>query len=192
MVCGKDIDSEKNLRPEDEAKRPANMFDKVVVHFYSIICFSTSIILMLLVSMAAVCRYILEIDLYGYEEWAKLFAFWLYFTGAGFGAFNASHVSADLVQAYAKPGFLKNLLVFIKSLFTVIVTFLFTWYGYRFLMFGIKGPIGTGVGVPRTPLWNLPFWASYLAIFLGLLSMSWYFFLEFVRSTQSLFSSSRG
>ena len=38
-----------------------------------------AILLMVIITAAALCRYIFEIDMYGYEEWARMFAFWLYF-----------------------------------------------------------------------------------------------------------------
>ncbi|HOO62835.1 MAG TPA: TRAP transporter small permease, partial [Synergistaceae bacterium] len=75
------------------AKVPKNLFDKIVIRSFSLVCFSTSIILAVLISAATFVRYVLHGDLYGYEEWVKLFAFWLYFSGAAIGAFNGTHVS---------------------------------------------------------------------------------------------------
>lgn len=161
-------------------KRPNNILDKIIVNFCSVTCFVTSIILMFVVSLAALFRYILKVDLYGYEEWVKMFAFWLYFMGSGLGAFYSSHVSADLIQVYVKPGRLKHGLICLRTFFTLLICFLFTWYGYKFFFYGIRGPLGTGVGVPTTSLWNIPFWTSYLAIFLGLIIMSWYFLFDFI------------
>lgn len=93
-------------------------------------------LLVVIISAATVMRYVLEMDLYGYEEWIKIFAFWLYFMGAGFGAYAGTHVSADLVQSYVKEGTFKRLLIFTKTFITLGVTLLFTWYGYDFFIFG--------------------------------------------------------
>ena len=161
-------------------RRPQNILDKIVINSCSAICFISAVLLMVIITVAALCRYIFEVDLYGYEEWAKMLAFWLYFMGAGIGAFNASHVSADLVQVYVKPGRIKTVLTCIRSFFTMLVSILFTWYGYRLFIFGSKGPRGIGLGIPETPLWGIPFWTSYLAIFIGMVIMSWYFLLEFI------------
>jgi TRAP-type C4-dicarboxylate transport system permease small subunit len=173
---------------EQEAvyKKPKNIFDKTVVFSFSFITFTMSLVLTTLIVIATVLRYVLEVDLYGYEEWVKLFAFWLYFSGAALGAFNGTHVSADLVQSYIPNGKLKNFFVFLKDLVTVVVSGLFVWYGYEFFWFGFRGPLGTGVALPMTTAWRIPFWTSYLAVFIGLIFMFWYFARDLCKSTRKL------
>ncbi len=167
-------------------RKPENIFDKITVSFYSIVCFVMSVLLVVIISAATIMRYVLEMDLYGYEEWIKIFAFWLYFMGAGYGAFAGTHVSADLIQSYMKESILKRLIIFIRTIITLGVTLLFTWYGYDFFMFGFSGPLGTGIAIPKTVAWRIPLWTAYLSIFLGLLSMSYYFFWDMVRAGKAL------
>lgn len=167
-------------------RKPENIFDKITVSFYSIVCFVMSVLLVVIISAATIMRYVLEMDLYGYEEWIKIFAFWLYFMGAGYGAFAGTHVSADLIQSYMKESMLKRLIIFIRTIITLGVTLLFTWYGYDFFMFGFSGPLGTGIAIPKTVAWRIPLWTAYLSIFLGLLSMSYYFFWDMVRAGKAL------
>ena len=145
-------------------------------------------LLVVIISAATVMRYVLEMDLYGYEEWIKIFAFWLYFMGAGFGAYAGTHVSADLVQSYVKEGTFKRLLIFTKTFITLGVTLLFTWYGYDFFIFGFTGPLGTGVAIPKTVAWRIPLWTAYSAIFVGLLSMSYYFTWDLIKAGKALFT----
>ena len=166
--------------------RPTNPFDRIVVGFFSLVCFSMSVLLTVLISAATLMRYVFQTDLYGYEEWVKLFAFWLYFCGAGYGAFNKSHVSADLVTAYIPEGTGKRFLVFVKDLVTFAVTCLFLYYGYDFFMFGFRGPLGTGIALPMTTIWRIPLWTSYLAITLGLFFMAWYFGVALFQSARAL------
>ena len=175
-----------SAQDELAVRKPENIFDKVVVSFYSIVCFVMSILLVVIISCATIMRYVLEMDLYGYEEWIKIFAFWLYFMGAGYGAFAGTHVSADLIQSYMKESVLKRLIIFIRTLVTLGITLLFTWYGYDFFMFGFTGPLGTGVAIPRSVAWRIPLWTAYLSIFLGLVSMSYYFFWDMVRAGKAL------
>ena len=175
-----------SAQDELAVRKPENIFDKVVVSFYSIVCFVMSILLVVIISCATIMRYVLEMDLYGYEEWIKIFAFWLYFMGAGYGAFAGTHVSADLIQSYMKESMFKRLIIFIRTLITLGVTLLFTWYGYDFFMFGFAGPLGTGVAIPRSVAWRIPLWTAYLSIFLGLVSMSYYFFWDMVRAGKAL------
>lgn len=178
----------KAVADQDElaVKRPENIFDKITVSFYSLVCFVMSVLLVVIISAATIMRYVLEMDLYGYEEWIKIFAFWLYFMGAGYGAFAGTHVSADLVQSYMKESVLKRFIILLRTIITLSVTLLFTWYGYDFFMFGFTGPLGTGVAIPKTVAWRIPLWTAYLSIFLGLLSMSYYFFWDMVRAAKEL------
>jgi len=168
------------------ADTPKNFFDKIVINSFSVICFSTTIILTVVICAAAFFRYILDGDLTGYEEWVKIFAFWLYFSAAAIGAYNRTHVSADLVQAYVPDGRFKDFLVFLKDLITVGVCLLFTWYGYEFFMFGFMGPLGTGVAIPKTNVWRICLWVGYLSVFLGLIFMSYYFLRDLFMSTRTL------
>ncbi len=168
-------------------RQPKCLFDKITVSFYSVVCFVMSILLMVIISAATIMRYIFEMDLYGYEEWVKIFAFWLYFMGAGYGAFTRTHISADLVNSYLKDGTFKRGLTFVKCLITLGVTLLFTKYGWDYFIFGFLGPLGTGVAIPRTVAWRIPLWTAYVSIFLGLLSMSYYFFWDTLRAAQALF-----
>jgi len=167
-------------------RKPKNLFDKIVIFSFSFITFSMSFVLTLLIVLATFLRYVLKVDLYGYEEWVKLFAFWLYFSGAALGAFNRTHVSADLVQSYVPAGVLKLFLVFLKNLVTTLVSGLFVWYGFEFFWFGFRGPLGTGVALPMTTAWRIPFWTSYLAVFIGLVFMFCYFARDLCKSTREL------
>lgn len=179
------------LLAEDEGssvRRPDNFFDKLTVSFYALICFVTSMLLVVIISAATIARYWFEMDLYGYEEWVKIFAFWLYFMGAGYGAFAGTHISADLVQSYLPEGKKKDAMIFFRSAVTLSVTLLFTYYGWEFFIFGFMGPLGTYVAIPKTVAWRIPLWTAYLAIFLGLLSMSWYFLIDMLRAGRKLFS----
>lgn len=168
-------------------KVPKNFFDRININVFSIICFTTSMLLMFLICVATFVRYVLKGDLYGYEEVVKLLAFWLYFMGASIGAFNRTHVSADIVNSYMPEGFLKRLMFFVKDLITVGVSLLFVWYGYDFFMFGFMGPLGTGIAIPKTTIWRISLWTSYLAVFSGLIFMAYYFIRDLALSTVALF-----
>jgi len=155
-----------------------NPLDLALLFFFSITTVVCSLLLSLIIAAAAFTRYIIGGDLYGFEEWVKLFAFWLYFMGA--------HVSADVVDSYMQDGFLKRATVFLRNLITSGISILFTWYGYDFFMFGFMGPLGTGIALPKTTVWQIPLWTSYLAVFLGLIFMTYYFTMRMLRSLRDL------
>lgn len=171
--------------------KPKNVFDRIVINLFSFICFFCAASLTLIICVATFFRYVLEGNLYGYEEWVQLMAFWLYFTGAGIGAYNRTHVSADLVNAYLNDGKLKQSLTVLKHFITVCVAALFAWYGYDFFIFGFKGPLGTGIAIPKTSVWRIPLWVGYLSVFLGLVTMVYYFGRDFVLSVRELFRRER-
>ena len=168
-------------RPENVSK-----IDRILLFFFSAVCVVSSLLLAVVISAAAFTRYIIGGDLYGFEEWVKLLAFWLYFMGGAYGAYNDTHVSADVIDSYMKEGTFKRLVVVIRNVITVGVSLLFTWYGYDFFMFGFMGPLGTGIAIPQTTIWQIPLWTSYLAIFLGLIFMTYYFSVRLFRNLRLL------
>lgn len=164
-----------------------NWFDKIVVNSLAAICLVTSVALTLIMCAVTFFRYVIEGDLYGFEEWVKLFAFWLYFAGAALGAYNRTHVSADLVTAYCKPGKLKQSLVFLKNILTVGSCLLFVYYGWEFFYFGYMGPLGTGIAIPKTSAWRIPLWVGYISVFAGFVAMAFYFTRDLILSGMILF-----
>ncbi len=171
--------------------KKSNLFDRIIVSGFSIVSVVSSVVLTLLIAAAAFVRYVVGGDLYGYEEWVKLCAFWLYFAGGVLGAWNNTHVSADVIDAYLPEGGLKRLITFLRYLVTASVSVLFSYYAYVFFMFGFRGPLGTGIAIPMTTVWQIPLWTSYLAVFLGFLFMNWYFIVLLARSAGALLKGGR-
>lgn len=164
-----------------------NWFDKIVINGLAGICLFSSIALTLIMCGVTFIRYVIQGDLYGFEEWVKLIAFWLYFSGAAIGAYNRTHVSADLVNAYLKEGKLKQFLAFLKNLLTVGSCLIFVYYGWEFFYFGYAGPLGTGIAIPKTSAWRIPLWTGYLPVFAGLVFMAYYFTRDLILSGIILF-----
>lgn len=134
--------------PENRPDKKSPL-DLALLAFFSIVTVVCSLLLSLIIAAAAFTRYIIGGDLYGFEEWVKLFAFWLYFMGGAYGAYNNTHVSADVVDSYMKDGLLKRATVFLRNLITSGISILFTWYGYDFFMFGFMGPSEQGSRFPE-------------------------------------------
>jgi TRAP-type C4-dicarboxylate transport system permease small subunit len=190
------LENETVLVFEKKSLKPKCFFDKVAINFFGIVTVFCSLALSALIAAAAFTRYIIRGDLFGYEEWVKLIAFWLYFMGGAYGAYNNTHVSADLIDAYlvGKP---RQIMTFIRQLITSAMSILFVYFGYYFFMFGLLGPLPKndilivkwdGVdlsfnflnlwtlrAIARTTVWQIPLWTSYAAIFLGLIFMAIYF-----------------
>lgn len=174
-----------------EAVKPKNLFDKIVVGAFSVAIVFCSTLLTLIIAGAALARYVFLVNFYGYEEIAVLVGFWFYFIGSAYGAYNNTHVSADIVDAYLKEGPLKRIMTFLRCLITFSVCGLFTYYGFAFFDFGFRGPLGTFQFLPTSMVWRIPLWTSYGAIFFGLIFMEIYFFRNLVLSIIALMRGDR-
>jgi TRAP-type C4-dicarboxylate transport system permease small subunit len=127
-----------------------------------------SIVVAVGISIAAVLRYVFRTDLYGSEEIIVIFAYWLYFAGGAFGAYERSHITADVVSVYVKNPRLKAALACFSSLCTFGLSTLFAWWGWHMFAWGLeKGG--------ATPVWRIPLVIPQSAIFFGLVLMSVYF-----------------
>lgn len=135
------LENEPILIFEGRSLRPKGFFDKVVIRSFEAGMVFCSIALSTIIVAAAFMRYVVRGDLYGYEEWVKLLAFWLYFLGGAYGAYNDTHVSADLIDSYLPPGRTRHTMVFIRQLITSAMSILFMYFGYFFFMYGLLGPI---------------------------------------------------
>jgi len=190
------LENEPILFFEGRTLKPIGLFDKVVIKLIEWVTIFSSLALTIVIVVAAFRRYIVRGDLYGYEEWVKLLAFWLYFMGGAYGAYNDTHVSADLIDAYMPEGRPRQIMIFIRQLITSLMSIAFTCFGYYFFLYGLLGPLPKEVlsvgwngvdltfkfidfmtirAIARTTVWQIPLWTSYLAIFLGLILMTIFF-----------------
>jgi TRAP-type C4-dicarboxylate transport system permease small subunit len=208
------LEDEPILIFEARTLKPIGLFDKITVKIMEVLMVFSSLALTGVIVAAAVLRYVVRGDLYGYEEWVKLLAFWLYFMGGAYGAYNDTHVSADIIDAYMPAGKPRQTMVFVRQLITSGMSILFTVFGYYFFMYGLLGPIPkkdmitvgwdgmdltfssinfwTTRAIARTTVWQIPLWTSYIAIFLGLILMTIYFSRRCIHTGIALFKGEGG
>ena len=167
----------------EQTVKPTNIFDKIVIFFCSVILVIGTLILTGVLTGATAARYLFHINFYGWDEIAVLLAFWLYFAGAAYGAFNRTHITVSIVDSYVKEGRLKKILIFIRQLATVIACGFFTYYAIRAFEFQFFGPGPRAFRFqPRTQLLRIPMWASYLPILIGFILMQLYFTRDLILS----------
>ena len=164
-----------------------NSFDKAAIGFFSAVIVVGTIGLAGVLTGAAAARYLFMVNFYGFEEIAILLAFWVYFAGAAYGAYNNTHICVDFVDSYLRDGLIKRFMTFIRWLFTASVCGLFTYYAYFFFEFGLLGPLGDFRFQPSTQFWRIPMWTSYLAILVGFIFMEIYFIRNLILSAKALF-----
>jgi len=164
-----------------------NLFDRIIVGFFSVVLVITSLAMTCIITGAALARYIFKVNFYGYDEIAVLVAFWLYFMGAAYGAYNNSHVTADIIDAYFPEGLTRKVLTLLRWLITSVACGLFVYYGFGYFKFSFMGPLGNYNFLPKSMVWRIPLWTSHAAIFSGLIFMEIYFLRNLVLSARVLF-----
>lgn len=147
-----------------------------ILKFFIII---SNILVAVLVSSAAIMRYLLKIDLYGVDEFILLSAYILYFSGAVYGAHQGQHICADILSNYLKSYKLKSMLKVVNSFITLALSLVFSWLGVK--MFAWQW-----MTQGKTQVWRIPIWASQGFIALCLILMSVYFLLWFIKSVKQL------
>ncbi|MDR1021512.1 MAG: TRAP transporter small permease [Synergistaceae bacterium] len=146
-----------------------------------------SLLITLIITGAALARYVFKFNFVGYDEFVVILAFWFYFTGAAYGAYNNSHVSADLVDAYAPEGTGKRVLHVARWFLTSAACGLFVYYGFNYIKFSFMGPLGNFQFQPKSMTWRIPHWVAHAGIFFGLILMEVYFLRNLAQSVKALY-----
>ena len=131
------------------------------------------LIITVLVFIEVVLRYVLGSPLFGVEELICLIAMWLYFIGATYGAYERSHIKAELIHIWFKKPRTYALIKAISSLITFILSIIMISWTYPYFIWGItKGETSQALLIPMV--------LSQSAIFVGAILMSLYFFAELI------------
>ena len=134
---------------------------------------TTSAAIVLLVVVQVWMRYFFMKPIFGVEELACLFGFWLYFTGAANGSRERSHIKADLLDVLFKN---KRALYLFKSVVT-FVTFclaaLFFQWAIHYFQWSLKS-------WERSPALSVPMVYAQASLLVNAFLMLFYFFIEFL------------
>jgi TRAP-type C4-dicarboxylate transport system permease small subunit len=141
-----------------------------------------SIFLTILIFGQVWLRYIFHLPLLWVEELAVIPAFWLYMMGAAYGAYERSHIKADIVNIAIKSQRRQVLIRFIASLIGLGLGVLFTKWGASLFTWDLRFN-------PRTYTLLLPFLWGHSSMFIaGGIMVSFYLFLESVDLARQLFA----
>lgn len=130
-------------------------------------------IVTVLVFVEVMLRYVFGSPLFGVEEMVCLIAMWLYFIGASYGAYDRTHIKAELIHLWFKTRRSKAVVNSLSSLITFTLSLIMIKWSYPYLIWGIKK------GETSQAL-LLPMVLSQSAIFFGAALMSLYFLVELV------------
>lgn len=170
---------------EPHPVRKKNFFWELLIQFQRFMLIACSLFVVASIGMTVLLRYVFKADLYGLEEIVVIFAFWLYFMGGSYCSYARTHITADMISIYLKEGKLKAAITAFTSTTTFALSLLFSYWGYDFFMYGIKMSA-------RTPVWRIPQVVSYTAVFLGMVLMTFYFFVDLLEDLRKLRSYCQG
>jgi len=132
-----------------------------------------SVFITVLVFAGVLMRYVFHYPGMEVEEIATLVAFWLYFVGAIYGAYERSHIKTELIHLVLKQPRHYAVAKCAASLITVVLAGIMSYWGYTFFVWGIEK-------WARSPVLRLPMVYSQTSIFVGAVFMSFYFLVELV------------
>jgi TRAP-type C4-dicarboxylate transport system permease small subunit len=130
-------------------------------------------VIAILIFVEVFLRYVLASPLFGVEELILFIAMWMYFLGASYGAYERTHIQAELLHLWFKN---KRSYTRVKSVACVITVFLsitMIKWSYPYFIWGITR------GAKSQAL-LLPMVISQSAVFIGSILMSIYFTAELI------------
>ena len=127
----------------------------------------TSMALALVFFVVVILRYGFQGDLFAYEEWVLMMAFWLYFIGGAQGSFDNTHIKADFMAAMVAGARARWLLATVTLALELAVIVVMTWWGLEMVL----EDVAAYPGWPTTVAWKIPFVVPRFGIFLGFLLM---------------------
>ncbi len=134
---------------------------------------AASVFITLLVFGAVLMRYVFHYPGMEVEEIATLVAFWLYFVGAIYGAYERSHIKTELIHLVLKQPRRYAAAKCAASAITLGLSAIMAYWGYVFFVWGIQK-------WARSPVLQLPMVYAQSSIFVGAVFMSFYFLVELV------------
>lgn len=124
-----------------------------------------------LVFVEVMLRYVFGSPLFGIEELVCLIAMWLYFIGATYGAYERSHIKAELAYLWFKTPKSYALVRSVSSGITLVLAIIMIKWSYPYFIWGItEGETSQALLLPMV--------LSQSAIFFGAILMSLYFLVE--------------
>lgn len=129
---------------------------------------STMILLTILIVLMVICRYILHMNMGGFEEmpvYLMIICVWL---GGGLVARNDDHVKIDIIQTYLKNEKMKAVLNLFVNGLTSAAMWYYTYLAVIFVKKSIRnGDISSGIG--------FPLWWIHMFVLIGSFAMALYY-----------------
>jgi TRAP-type C4-dicarboxylate transport system permease small subunit len=145
-------------------------FVRTLVRIKTVLVVAMLPILPITFFLVVLFRYVLESDLFAYEEWLLPICFWLYFLGSALGTYDDVHINADLFGTISdNPKFLWLRKIGITTI-ELIIVLIVTYWAYLML----ADEIAAYPQWKTTIALKIPFFIPRVGIFIGFFFMSLY------------------
>lgn len=156
--------------------RPLGTLVNILLRTKEYILAISSLIMAFVFFFVVILRYWFQADLFAYEEWVLMIAFWVYFLGGAMGSYENTHVKADfllsLIDNIRTKWIVVNCTIFLEA----VVGLVLSYWGWLMLY----EEISAYPDWQRTTGLELPFFIPKLGIFLGFVLMTFYTALHLV------------
>lgn len=127
----------------------------------------------ILIFVEVFLRYVMGSPLFGIEELILFIGMWLYFMGASYGAYERTHIKAELIDIWCKDKKTLTILRTIASAITVVLALVLVSWTYPYFSWELaKGGTSQALLLPKV-------WCQS-AIFFGTFLMAIYFITELI------------
>lgn len=131
-------------------KRVISIIDIVLVKLQEYIVIVAGIAICLLITAAAITRYVFKVDFYGSEEYIMYVAFWLYFIGSSLAARDDSHINADMIGSFAKSERVKKVFAVVRQVISLVISLITTGWAFLYIMRSVR--LGPTTAVLKAPM----------------------------------------
>jgi len=160
--------------------KPISRLVNVLLRIKEYFLAAASLVMAFVFFFVVILRYLFDADLFAYEEWVLMIAFWVYFIGAAMGSFQNTHIKADFLLSLIDNVRTKWIVVSITLLIEVLIGVVMVYWGWLMLM----EEVSSYPNWQKTTGLGLPFFIPKFGIFLGFVLMAFY-------TTLHLYSSLR-
>ncbi len=120
-------------------------------------------------------RYILERDLFAYEEWLMPICFWMFFLASSLGTYQDKQINADLLDAFTD----NQRIIWLRKVAITFIEMIITLFVLHWGWLMLADEIAAYPRWKTTIALKIPFFVPRLGIFIGIAFMAFYSALAF-------------
>lgn len=141
--------------------------------------FITGIGIAIVFAIEVLFRYVLKINLMGYEEVIIVVAFWLYFMGGAQGSYERIHVRANILSNFISSEKIVAAIDFFVSTLNVILLVIVAVLS----IFFINNSIEIGA---RSTIYRFPLTIGHMAVTVGYILMAFYAVVYYIQDVYKI------